>query len=381
MILCDGGPMKRSHVLVFFLLAASVFAAPRPVSDQRFAHLRRGINLSHWFAQAGEPGAYTKKHIDEYDTEDDIQLIRSMGFDHVRLGIDPGPLFDPQDPGHLQPEWLGYVNSTVKMVLSHGLAVIIDVHPAGGFIRRMNEDDAHVRDFALFWRSLARNFSTFDPDVVFLEVMNEPEVTDPYRWMGVQQALVEAIREGAPQHTIIVTGGRWSGLADLLAIFPLRDQNLIYNFHYYEPMMFTHQGATWAGETQRDVHHAPYPSSPEAVRPMLDEIASPLERLQFIRYGQDRWNAERIAADFAQAAEWQKKYGVRVTVNEFGVFQKYSDPAARARYLLDVRTAAEDHGFGWTMWDYAGGFGVVDRQPGKPAVPDPVTLEALGLKK
>jgi len=32
------------------------------------------------------------------------------------------------------------------------------------------------------------------------------------------------------------------------------------------------------------------------------------------------------------------------------------------------------------MWDYSGGFGVVTKQEGHPAVPDAVTVKALGLK-
>jgi endoglucanase len=55
-----------------------------------------------------------------------------------------------------------------------------------------------------------------------------------------------AIREGAPQHTIIVESARWADDDDLLFLEPLRDGNVIYNFHFYEPHLFTHQGATWA---------------------------------------------------------------------------------------------------------------------------------------
>jgi len=61
------------------------------------------------------------------------------------------------------------------------------------------------------------------------------------------------------------------------------------------------------------------------------------------------------------------------------VYRQYSDPQDRARWLSDVRTSLERHGMGWAMWDYSGGFGVVTKQNGQ-AVPDEVTLRALGLK-
>ena len=39
----------------------------------------------------------------------------------------------------------------------------------------------------------------------------------------------------------------------------------------------------------------------------------------------------------------------------------------------------EKYGIGWAMWDYKGGFDVVNKKNGR-AVPDPETIAALGLK-
>ena len=68
-----------------------------------------------------------------------------------------------------------------------------------------------------------------------------------------------------------------------------------------------------------------------------------------------------------------------VTCNEFGVYRKAANPQDRAAWISDVRGVLEKYGIGWTMWDYSGGFGVVTKVNGK-AVPDDVTLRALGLK-
>ena len=43
-----------------------------------------------------------------------------------------------------------------------------------------------------------------------------------------------------------------------------------------------------------------------------------------------------------------------------------------------MRTALEKYGIGWTMWDYAGGFGVVNKQNGH-ATPGAEVVKALGL--
>ena len=58
---------------------------------------------------------------------------------------------------------------------------------------------------------------------------------------------------------------------------------------------------------------------------------------------------------------------------------KVASPHDRANWLSDVRTSLEKHGIGWTMWDYSGGFGVVTKTNGQPAVADEATVKALGL--
>src|ERR1035441_10798655 len=125
-------------------------------------------------------------------------------------------MFDEREPNKISAQYLGYVDAAAKMILDHGLAVVIDVHPESDFKGRLGKDDDFVERFADFWRALAAHYSTWDADRVFLEIMNEPEVSDRYRRLEVQCALAAAIREGAPAHTIIAAGARWVGDGDLV---------------------------------------------------------------------------------------------------------------------------------------------------------------------
>jgi endoglucanase len=61
------------------------------------------------------------------------------------------------------------------------------------------------------------------------------------------------------------------------------------------------------------------------------------------------------------------------------VYREYASPQDRAAWLHDVRTALEENGIGWTMWDYSGSFGVVTKVNGKTVV-DEQALKALGLR-
>jgi endoglucanase len=349
--------------------------APPQVSASRLAKLRRGINLSHWFAQASD---YSKAHLESHTTAADLALIKSLGFDHVRFTVEPAPLFSWEDPTKLKIEYLKYLDTALDLILARGLAVIVDVHPSDAFKVRLNSSDRQIEAFGRFWRALAEHLSTRDPESVFLEVINEPMVEDGYRWFGIQGKLISSIRAGAPRHTIIASGHRWSGLAELLFMQPYADRNIVYNFHYYEPFAFTHQGATWAGPNLPFFKNVPYPSSPEAVRALLDTIQDDPARYNLLRYGEDRWNAARIDHEISLAAAWAAKYQVPVTCNEFGTFRNFAPPADRAAWIADMRTALEKHGIGWTMWDYAGGFGVVTKTSGQ-ATPDASIVRALGL--
>ena len=350
------------------------------VPASRLAHLRRGINASGWFAQVYDKGGYTREHFQGWTTAEDIALIKAMGFDHVRLSVDPQPMMASHRPEEIPAEYLGYLDAAVKMILDRGLAVVIDLHPESEFKTRLAKDDGFVQEFSDFWRVLARHYSTWDAERVFFEILNEPEMSDRYRWYGVQAKLAAAIREGAPRHTMIAAGARWSDDDDLVFIEPLRDPNVIYNFHFYEPHIFTHQGATWSSYFWHWVKGLHYPSSPESAAKVAASVPDAVDRLAVIRYGEDHWDAARIDAEISQVSEWARQRGVPVVCNEFGVYREYADPPDREAWIHDVRSALERQGVGWAMWDYSGSFGVVTKKDGRN-VPDEVTLRALGLNR
>jgi endoglucanase len=350
-----------------------------PLAFRRVERLKRGINASEWFAQVYDKRGYTPEHFQAWTTAEDIALIKTMGFDHVRLSVNPEPMLNSREPNEIAPDYLASLDAAVKMILDHGLAVVIDLHPESDFKARLAKDDEFVERFADFWRALAAHYSTWDADRVFLEIMNEPEFTDRYRWLGVQMKLAAAIRQGAPALTIIAAGARWSNDDELVFQEPLHDPNIIYNFHFYEPHLFTHQGATWGAYYWHWLRGLKYPSGPENAELVARLLPAEVDRLQVIRYGRDHWDAARIGAEMKQASEWAQRRGVPLVCNEFGVYRADSDPGDRDRWLHDVRTAFERNGIGWTMWDYSGSFGVVTKKDGK-AVVDEGVLKALGLQ-
>jgi aryl-phospho-beta-D-glucosidase BglC (GH1 family) len=222
-----------------------------------------------------------------------------------------------------------------------------------------------------------------DPELTILEIINEP-VFDrrEEEWNTLNARLASVIRQNAPQHTILTSGPDWGGIDGLNKLKLLPDRNIIYSFHCYDPFTFTHQGATWAGDEVKPLRGVPYPSSPEAVAPLLPALeASPASRKMVESYGNERWNKEKLAARFRQGIEWGAKNQVTLYCGEFGVYPPYSKPEHRANWFRDFGEVLAASHIGWAVWGWDEGFGLNRRiVDGKPVV-DAVVVKALGLKE
>ncbi len=353
-------------------------AAGLQIAVARAQHLRHGINASEWFAQSASD--YSAARTNRYTDDTDIALMAKLGFDNVRLSIDPVPLEQsPRGKDGMNDEFLGRLDHAVDTMLADGLAVQIDIHPEESYKQQVRTSNEAVDRFVMLWRKLAAHYATRDPEKVFFEVMNEPEVSDPYRWSGIQARVAAAIREAAPHNTIIATGPNYSDIVDLLAMHPLADGNVIYNFHFYDPHEFTHQGAGWGAPWWSYTHNIPYPATDNSMAQLVKEVPDLASRFRLEDYWLDHWDGQHIRLLIDEAAAWAHDNNVPLICNEFGAYREHSDPADRMRWIHDVRTALEAEGIGWAMWDYRGGFGVVYKQDGHPARVDDKVAAALGL--
>lgn len=368
-------------VLLAFVLpaAAQNRSADVQTAFTRAQHLRRGINVSHWFSQ--NPGDYSARHTDTETTPDDIAVIAKLGFDNVRLSIDAVPLEQfPRNAEGLNADFVSRLDRAVDTILADGMAVTIDVHPEDSYKQAMRADNSAVDRFEMLWRKLAAHYAGRDPDRVFFEILNEPEVNDPYRWAGIQARIAAVIREVAPRQTIIAAGPNYSDIVDLLTMHPLADGNVIYNFHFYDPHEFTHQGAGWGVAWWRYEHGIPYPPTESSMKDLIQQVPDLANRYQLENYWLDHWDGHRIRLLMDEAAGWASANHVPLICNEFGVYREHADPASRINWLRDVRSALEADSIGWAMWDYHNGFGVAVRDKDGKSVVDPQTVDALGLK-
>lgn len=364
--------------MVFAAQISAPARAETGVPAARIAALSRGVNLSHWFSQIPrDKGAYAHDWFATYDRPEDFALIAGAGFTHVRFAVEFEMFMDNDHPGSLRPEFLPDFDGALDHILGAGLAVIVDWHARQDTKEMLRTDDALARKAAALWGAMARHLAGRDPERVFLETMNEPAgMMSLERWSWVQLGLFGAMRAAAPRHTIIVTSNRWSGVDELALFSPLPDRNVVYNFHFYEPMAETHQGASWTHGGEKELSGVVYPVDGASKAAQLAALTDPAARKVLEDYNGSRaWIAARLALAFA----WGGAHGVPLTCNEFGVYTRVSPPESRYRWIRDVRELCEAQGAGWTLWDYAGGFRVANTDAQGRRALDPACLRALGL--
>lgn len=345
------------------------------VPQSRLDRLATGANVCQWFRFARGDLA---KHLASYISEDEAAFMAQIGLKHVRLCVAPRVIMD-RASGAIIEDRGNYLEAAIERFHRAGLLVIVDIHNEE---RAAEIDPAWQESFARFWGSLAGRLSRFDPELTILEIINEPVFAHrEEEWNALNARLAGVIRQNAPHHTIVTSGPNWGGIDGLKKLKLLPDKNVIYSFHCYDPFTFTHQGATWSSDAVKPLHDVPYPSSPEAVAPLLPELESNPASLRMVEaYGKERWNKEKLAARFHQGIEWGAQNGVPLYCGEFGVFPRHSKPEHRANWFRDFGQVLAENHIGWAVWGWDEGFGLARKTVDGKCVVDSVVAQALGLK-
>lgn len=313
---------------VLFLLVL-LLGVPQPGTAQTApgpeealpAGFRRGVNILGYDPLWDDP-AHARFHPELF------ARIREGGFDHVRINLQTFAHMDAQD--HLDPRWLETLDGVVRAASAAGLGVILDEHdfaPCGA-------DPGLCRtQLSAFWEQVAPRFADA-PATVLFEILNEPNSgLTPEAWNALFPEILTVIRRTNPTRTVIIGPGDYDSFRDLdRLVLPEADRHLVVTFHYYEPFLFTHQGATWTVPSrEHDVGYG---------------WGSAEDRAQLVR-------------DFDTVAAWAGAHRRPVLLGEFGAYEA-GDLAARVAWTDAVARAAEAHGFAWCAWQFEGSFAIFD---------------------
>ena len=212
----------------------------------------RGIDLGGWFSQCD----YSDKRLDGFITGADLDRIASWGLDHVRIPVDYNVM--ESDDGVYLPKGFERIGRALGWCRERGLKVVLDLHKTYGFSFDAGEQEAGFFDnpayqdrFCRLWEEMAGRF--YDPENVAFELLNE--VTDAgfiTVWNRVAGECVARIRKVAPEALILI-GSYWNNSPEAVKDLDApADDRVIYNFHCYSPLNFTHQGASWVPELAND---------------------------------------------------------------------------------------------------------------------------------
>jgi endoglucanase len=356
-------PFRRRDVLA--LIGAAALAPRRALAGagakDRARLLARGFNLPDQVPsrQAARPQRAT------------LKWLRERGMTHVRLPVRGENVMPRFSSASTIRATIDDFDRALELLLGLDFVVSADMHPGGDFARLHRADpEAALSALTEGWRNLAKAVRRLPPSRVFGELLNEPNVEDAI-WRAQAERLVSDLRGELPSTTFIAGPAPYQRVEALAGWRPLADDNIVYAFHYYDPMAFTHQGLNWDPSNPLSrLEGVPFPASRGA-----PDMAQLLDRLRArgeddlassIDHALDRpWTGQTIAAQFAPLADWSRKHSAPVILNEFGVLRFKAPRAARLAWLKTVRETAQANGFGWAHWDYNQGFGLLD-ETGKP---------------
>ncbi len=322
----------------------------------------RGVNIANYLEVP--PGErWPVSH-----TVADLKFILAEGFDHIRLPVAWQSYTGSAPDFKMSDAIFAKADEIVTNASALGLNVMINVH---NFNQFTSNPVANTAWFQAIWRQVAAHFAGAPAGVAF-ELLNEPKdeattvVLNPIFAETIRQ-----IRQTNPHRTIFVGPGRWNSPEELVNLrLPDDDDNIIVTLHCYEPFMFTHQGASWAGPDQR-LTGIVFPGPPQT--PL-----QPDSRLGLAQWVLDRiqkyntWPTDRNPSSpqaflpkIQTAQEWSEQHGRPVHFGEFGAYTT-ADQQSRAHYYAAFRQALDAAGIGWAIWDWKSGFNFWDAKSQQP---------------
>jgi endoglucanase len=349
-------------ILTVFLFACggsgeSEQEGPEPYRGFDDFNIKRGINISHWLSQSQRRGIER----DEYFTQSDVQLIASLGFDHIRLPIDEVQMWD--DYGNKEPRAFELMHKAIGWALEENLPVIVDLHIIRSHHFNLPEnplwtDRNEQLKFVELWRQLSEELIKYPNNMVAYELMNEPVADDPELWNNLVAETIAAIRESEPERKLVIGSNRWQSVHTFKDLrIPENDRHIILSFHFYEPFLLTHHQASWTSIAPYNgpVNYPGLTVNPEDIPADLSENV-----IRDLNHHNQVYNREKINELVQMPLAFAKKYDLPLYCGEWGCLPTVPQEAMYQWYQ-DVRSVMEENEIAWTKWDYKGSFGILDR--------------------
>lgn len=295
---------------------------PTPSAADLVAAMGVGINLGNtldvprgedWGAAAESPAFFT--------------AIKTNGFDHVRIPVTWDGYTAATAPFAIEQAWLSRVEQAIDWALAEGLIVIVNAHHERWL--KVNYTATKQARIEAIWQQVATQLQN-KPQRLIFEILNEPEGMTVEQVNSLNPKILTIMRATNPNRAVVFSGNGFTPYTSLLATDVLAGDNLIGNFHSYDPWPFAGQCIRgWGSES--------------------DKAA--------------------LRAIYQAVANWSAMHNIPATVNEFGAAQydwenpqNICDVDDRKAYLKYHVTLQREFGIAGTLWDDDGSFRIYDRR-------------------
>lgn len=337
--------MNLKYLLIPFML---IFSLQALMAQEVPFH--KGVNLTNWFQASNVRQIQFTKY-----TKTDFEQIKSLGCDVIRLPINLHFMTNGAPNYTIDPLFYTFLDQAVNWAEELGIHLILDNHT---FDPAANTDPNVGIILEKVWKQVANHYKNRS-NYIYYEVLNEPHGISDAQWNAIQQLVVSAIRTVDTKHTIIISPAGWNSYNNLAAMPTYSDTNLIYTFHFYDPFIFTHQGASWSDPSMVPLAKVPFPYSatkmpafPAALRGTWIESA--------FNWYQNDGTVTKVKQLIDIAVQFKQSRNIKIFCGEFGVYIPNSNNEDRVRWYDVVRRYLEEKGIAWTIWDYHGGFGLFE---------------------
>jgi endoglucanase len=187
--------------------------------------------------------------------ESDFSRLRAMGMNAARFYMHYRTFEDDTAPGVFKEAGWEWLDRNVMWARRHGVYLILNLHvPPGGY--QSNGEGAALWDspatqdrVVALWRAIAARHAN-QAIIAGYDILNEPGVSKSRaQWTSLAGRVAKAIRQVDPNHIVIVervnsVAQEWKNDADMNFVL-IDDPNVVYTFHFYDPLTYTHQFAPW----------------------------------------------------------------------------------------------------------------------------------------
>ncbi|WP_187269342.1 glycoside hydrolase family 5 protein [Algibacter pacificus] len=299
-----------------------------------------GINLT------GYERFWDEKTIDYKSVITDIDMLYREGIRDIRLPI----AFEYQFKSNSKKRFLKDLKKIVKHIKKKNMNLIICY-----FDSSLDKDSnyTNVDIIKSNWKSISKKLKKYSK-YIYYELVNEPNLY-PVQWDAMVHEVVSEIRKEDQDTKILIGATNYNSIYELSRKTPFLYKNIVYIFHFYEPFIFTHQGADWVGNQTKTVN-IPYPYNAAKMPSMDLKTSGTPGEINYKDY-KDMANKTALGHKIDIVANWAKQHQVELWCTEFGCINSI-DPEYRRQYFKDVIGVFKDRNIKCYLWEYKGNFGV-----------------------